>query len=276
MNKSFEFYLKNRLKNIKDYRLKETLYYAIEEGKRFRPELIFSIVKGFNLPEKIAYSYALALEMIHSYSLVHDDLPSMDNADLRRGKLTVHKKYSEIDAILTGDALLTHSFLIAASAKRSVKEKLAVIKELSYHSGINGMIYGQSLDTDNYLIENETEIHKIEDFKTGALFKCSLLIGMHIVKDYKNRKFYEKLGILIGRIFQMQDDLFDVTRSKEETGKTADNDIKNNRNTILNFYSVDELKEIIAIEFSKVYKLLENQKFDISYLKEIIYKMEHR
>ncbi|MDY6062531.1 MAG: polyprenyl synthetase family protein [Erysipelotrichaceae bacterium] len=278
MNSNFEYYLSNRLSSITDSKIKEAIFYALKNGKRFRPELIFSIVKGFYHQEMIAYPYALALEMIHSYSLIHDDLPCMDNDDYRRGRLAVHKQFDEAIAILTGDALLTNAFVVAANAVDDEHTKLAIIKELSHYAGVEGMIYGQLLDIEN---ENKTDIEletlqKINDYKTGALFKCALFIGMHICKDEKNYQFYDRLGALIGRIFQIQDDLFDKTKSLAEMGKLGNSDEKNNKKTIVDILGIDETKKILKNEFYNVYKLLNDQAFDTTYLRTIIEKMENR
>lgn len=278
MNNKFEFYIENRLANILNSTIKDAMMYALKDGKRFRPMLMFAILRGFYLKENIAYPYALALEMIHTYSLIHDDLPCMDDDNCRRGKLTTHKKFNEAIAVLAGDGLLTQAFLIAASGNQDDLTKLAIIKELANAAGVNGMIYGQFLDLEN---ENSQELNrevlnKIQDYKTGKMFQASLLIAMHLAKDQKNRSFYEQLGLSIGRIFQMQDDLFDITRTNEEMGKDSNSDLKNNKLTANSFYDIDSLTKIIKAEFEKLYSLLEKQAFDSSYLKEILLKMEQR
>jgi len=273
---NFEDYLKEITdKTIRDCVIKDAMFYSLDGGKRIRPRIIFSILKGFDIDESIGYPGALALEYIQTYSLIHDDLPAMDNDDYRRGKLTSHKKFGEATAILTGDALLTHSFGIIANSdyKDSVKSNL--VSTLSSYSGMNGMIYGQLLDiTTSSNDLDESKLFNIDDNKTGGLFKCACLFAMHIAEVNKPEYFIE-LGSRIGVIFQLQDDLFDVIKSEEQMGKSL-SDKDNNKGSATVLYSVDELKQIIDKKFEELDEYLVYAPFNASHLTELLKGMANR
>ena len=272
----FELYIKEYLSSLRKCEITDAMEYAMDGGKRFRPRISFSILKGMGLDEKIGYDAALALELIQTYSLVHDDLPAMDNDDMRRGKPSLHKAFREDIAILAGDEMLTDSFRVVASSKDySDKCKVNIIKALAYYAGLGGMVYGQLLDvTSDDKHVDEDSLFEIQDNKTGGLFKIACLIPMYINNE-DNEEYYIRLGSLIGQIFQNQDDLFDMIRSEEEMGKNL-SDAKNNKGTALSIYSIEELQKIIDDEFAYLDKYLEDASFDTSYLKELLYKLKMR
>jgi len=196
-------------------------------GKRFRPMLLLSVIKSNkSLLVKNSMPIALGLEMLHTYSLVHDDLPSMDNADLRRGFETLHNKYDEVTAILVGDALNTEAFNQIANAPLHNDVKIELIKCLSLNGGIDGMIIGQAIDC--YFENQKLELSQLEYLhihKTAKLIAASLKMGA-IISEY-DLETQEKLfnfGIDLGLLFQIQDDIIDETLSDEEAGKTTQND----------------------------------------------------
>lgn len=276
MNNNFEHYLTASFSRFKDSTIKEAMQYAMDGGKRFRPEIIFAIVKGFGLAEELAYPAAAALEYIQTYSLIHDDLPAMDNDDFRRGKPSLHKAFREDVAILTGDALLTHSFEIIASCEEyDAETKVLLIKDLAALAGMDGMIYGQLLDVmaDNGC-SNYAELLKIQDNKTAALFKYCALAASHIA-SCEDKGYFNKLGQLLGLIFQNQDDLFDIIKSEQELGK-SNSDIRNNKLTALKFFSVEELGQHIAEQFSELDSYLKEAPFNTEYLRVIIERMRNR
>jgi farnesyl diphosphate synthase len=196
-------------------------------GKRFRPMLLLSIVNGSEpLLLKNALPVALAIEYLHTYSLIHDDLPAMDNANLRRGFETLHKKYDEVTAILVGDALNTHCFNLIANAPLNSDVKIELIKLLSRDGGIDGMIIGQAIDC---YFENQTiELNQLEFLhihKTAKLIAVSLQMGAVIAnlpKDIQDNLY--SFGLDIGLLFQIQDDIIDEISTEEEAGKTTSND----------------------------------------------------
>ncbi len=272
----FETHISNYLKRQRPCLISDAMAYAMEGGKRFRPRIIFAITKGMGFDENIAYDAALALEMIQTYSLIHDDLPAMDNDDMRRGKPSLHKAFREDIAILTGDQLLNDAFRVISESKDyDDSVKINIIRALSTYAGSDGMIYGQLLDVtaDDEHIDKK-KLEEIQDNKTGGLFKISCLIPMYIRKE-KNEAYYIKLGSLIGRIFQNQDDLFDQIKTEQEMGKNL-SDAKNNKGTALSVYSLQELKDLIDEEFAQLDRYLEEATFDTSYLKDILKKLKER
>lgn len=196
-------------------------------GKRFRPMLLLSVVDALT-PSLIvnALPVAFAIELLHTYSLIHDDLPCMDNADLRRGHPTLHKSFDEVTAVLVGDALNTHAFNVLANAPLSNDVKIELIASLSSDGGINGMIIGQAIDC---YFENKklalADVEYLHIHKTGKLIATSLKMG-GIVANLPHKeiqKLYD-FGIKIGLLFQVQDDIIDETMSSEAAGKTTQND----------------------------------------------------
>lgn len=275
MNNNFEEYINKSFDNYKNNTLKDAMIYCMENGKRFRPSIMFSIVKGFKMEEEIAYPCALALEYIQTYSLIHDDLPGMDNDDYRRGKLSCHKKFNEAIAILTGDSLLTCSFGIISDSDYRSDIKVNLISALSKYAGLDGMIYGQLLDveSDNKDLDEE-KLFEIEDNKTSGLFKFACLAAMYLA-DNKDYKYFETLGSKLGIVFQNQDDLFDLIKSEKETGK-SNSDLRNEKLTALSLKTVDELKSYIAYLFDDLDKYLNDAPFNTCYIKEILDRMKNR
>ena len=209
-------------------------------GKRFRPMLMLSVVKSNkSLLISNSLSVALGLEFLHTYSLIHDDLPAMDNADLRRGFQTLHKKYDEVTAILVGDALNTEAFNLIANASLSNDIKIDLIKCLATNGGINGMIIGQAIDC--YFENQRLELNQLEFLhihKTARLIAASLKMGAIICEyDLETQEKLYNFGIDLGLLFQIQDDIIDETQSSEEAGKTTQND--SNKNSFVNLLGLD-------------------------------------
>ena len=190
----------------------KAMWYSINNGgKRLRPIILQEISKGIGL-KKNDYIYAmLSIELMHSYSLVHDDLPSMDNDDYRRGKLSTHKKFNEAQAILSGNGLLTLSFELLAS-----KYSPILSRELSYVSGSCGLAEGQSIDllsqTSKTNLKNILIIHEL---KTAKLFEFSAAAPFMIICDKKRTKLAKRFGLLLGKTFQIIDDLIDEDQDKD-------------------------------------------------------------
>lgn len=226
----FEAYLNTHLPQSKSFH--PNFEKALQEmlsagGKRFRPMLLLCVVQAKqSLLLKNAMSVALGLEMLHTYSLIHDDLPAMDDASLRRGYPTLHTTYDEVTAILVGDALNTHAFNLLANAALCNDVKIELIKTLSSDGGIDGMIIGQAIDC--YFENQKVELSQLEFLhihKTAKLIAASLKMGAIIagLSDEVQEKLYA-FGIDIGLLFQIQDDIIDETQSEEEAGKTTNND----------------------------------------------------
>ncbi len=226
----FEDYLNNNLPTSKTFHpiFEDALQDMLSAGgKRFRPMLLLTIIEAYQpLLIKNALPVALGIEFLHTYSLIHDDLPAMDNADLRRGNPTLHKTYDEVTAILVGDALNTHSFNLIANAPLSNDTKIELIKTLSSDGGIDGMIIGQAIDC--YFENKVLELSQLEFLhihKTAKLIAGSLKMGA-IISGFTTEEQNElyDFGIDIGLLFQIQDDIIDETATQEEAGKTTAND----------------------------------------------------
>ena len=230
--------------------LDNAIKYALNAGgKRLRPVLVLEAAKIFGLSIKKAFPAACALELIHTYSLIHDDLPSMDNDDLRRGKATLHKKYNEATAILTGDAMLTDAFGVLASCAKYLPANRVIkaIEVLSNAAGSNGMVLGQLKDTIEAGIwssKNKTVLKKqlelIHKNKTAALLCASLVVGATLAGANKKQIIIlNNYGYKIGFAFQIADDVLDVVANKKLLGKLG-SDKKNNKLTFVTLYGVDK------------------------------------
>jgi len=208
----------------------------IAGGKRFRPALLLGVVKAYNsLLLDGARFAAYAIELLHTYSLIHDDLPAMDNSPLRRGNPTLHVKYDEVTAILVGDALNTYAFEVLSNAPFSDYTRVQLIRELAVNGGLNGMVLGQAIDCyfENHPLGVE-DIKFLHTNKTAKLIATSLKMGAIIVGDEVLGEKLYTFGIKLGLLFQIQDDILDVTQSSLEAGKLTNNDEdKNSFVTIL-------------------------------------------
>lgn len=207
-------------------------------GKRFRPQLLLDVVRAYNpLLLESAYHVALSIELLHTYSLIHDDLPAMDNADLRRGIPTLHKTFDEVSAILAGDALNTYAFEVLSNAPFSDRLIVRLVRELASNGGLNGMVLGQAIDChfENERLELD-QVKMLHIHKTGKLIAASLKMGAMIVGEEELGSRLYEFGIDLGLLFQIQDDILDVTQSDETAGKTTMNDgAKNSFVTLLGF-----------------------------------------
>ncbi|MFK5881352.1 MAG: polyprenyl synthetase family protein [Sulfurospirillum sp.] len=233
-------------------------------GKRFRPMLLLSVVdvcSPFLVPN--SYCVALGLEMLHTYSLIHDDLPAMDDADLRRGHPTLHVTYDEVTAILAGDALNTDAFYMIANAPLSSEIRIELVKILAKNGGSGGMVIGQAIDCefeDKILKQSELEFLHLN--KTAKLIAASLLMGAVICElDEKSKNAIYNFGLNLGLLFQIQDDIIDATQSEEEAGKPTGND--EHKNSFVNLLGLDgalEYKqkalEALHVELKKLDKNL--------------------
>jgi farnesyl diphosphate synthase len=243
----FEKFLKENLPTVKSFHpnFNKALSEMLDAGgKRFRPLLLLSVVESSTpLLVKNAMHIALAIEMLHTYSLIHDDLPTMDNADLRRGHPTLHITYDEVTAILVGDALNTHAFYMIANAPLSDDVKVKLTSILARDGGISGMIIGQAIDCkfENKKINLE-ELKFLHINKTAKLIAASLLMGAVIsgLDEDKQEAIYD-FGLKLGLLFQVQDDIIDATFSSDEAGKPTGND--EHKNSFVNLLGIDGANE---------------------------------
>jgi len=240
----FEQYLRDNLPHVESFHpiYEEALgAMLLAGGKRFRPMLLLGIVEVHEpLLYDSALPVALALEMFHTYSLIHDDLPAMDNADLRRGHSTLHKRFDEVTAILAGDALNTDAFYLIAKAPLRADVKIKLIELLSRDGGSRGMVLGQAIDC---YFENKSltleQIKTLHTNKTAKLIAISLQMGAVIVGlEKKTQKALYDFGIELGLLFQIQDDIIDETQSEEEAGKTTG--IDGNKNSFVTLLGLEQ------------------------------------
>jgi geranylgeranyl diphosphate synthase, type II len=277
----FEGYLRVNLPTSKSFH--PTFELALQDmllagGKRFRPMLLLSVVNALNPTMfKNAMPVALGIELLHTYSLIHDDLPAMDNADLRRGHPTLHKSFDEVTAILVGDALNTHAFYLLANAPLCSDTKIELIKVLSTDGGIDGMIIGQAIDC--FFEKQKISLEELEFLhihKTGKLIASSLKMGAIIsgTKQELVDRLYD-FGIKIGLLFQIQDDILDVVQDDQTAGKTTNNDtFKNSFVNLLGLevaiQKADELANICQNEISDFEEKLQINLTTL--LKEFLYR----
>ena len=250
-------------KRASDARLKEAMLYAVQSGgKRIRPLLTLAVGASGTSTNGAALDLACALEMIHTYSLIHDDLPGMDDDDLRRGRPTVHKAFDEATAILAGDALLTLAFEVAANANLEANQLVEAVKILSTASGMNGMISGQMKDIASeeatITLEQMKEIHRE---KTGELLLAAVRLGNLFIDDSKMKEAFVSYATHFGLAFQIQNDLQDVCWTSEQTGKETGKDSELSKNTYPSLLGVEGAKEALANEISFCKRVLEEVEF---------------
>lgn len=242
--------------------LREAVLYSIHAGgKRIRPYLLLEVLESLQVPITIAHAQvAAALEMIHTGSLIHDDLPAMDDDDFRRGRLTNHKKFGEALAILAGDALFLDPYALIAQGDLPNEIKVDLIASLSLSSGSMGMVAGQVLDMEGegkHL--NLEELQTIHSNKTGKLLAFPFQAAGVIAGLDKNlQKQLKTVGELIGLAFQVRDDILDVTASFEEIGKTPQKDLQAEKSTYPALLGLDEAKVFCNLTLDQA-----NEKLDV-------------
>lgn len=254
-------FLENRLAKKGISKVDDAMAYSLlAGGKRIRPVLLMATaealgVKGYNyLP------VACGLEMIHTYSLIHDDLPCMDNDDYRRGRLTNHKVFGEAMAVLAGDGLLTLAFEVMLEQKNvDAKALIETVREMAMCAGNFGMVGGQGLDLEN---EGKTitaeELRKMHAGKTGALFIAAVRGGAHLAgANEKELLALTKFADLLGLAFQITDDILDVEGTTEELGKPAGSDEKNHKSTYVSLYGLEAAKALAEKTVAEALECLE-------------------
>ena len=275
--KDFQVYLKEKTdffetelkKELEELSYPETIakgmeYAVLNGGKRLRPFLLFATLELLNEDINKGVKSAIALEMIHSYSLVHDDLPALDNDDYRRGKLTTHKVFGEAEGILIGDSLLTYAFYILSQKNLkflSSEQIVNIISKTSEYAGINGMIGGQMIDieSENKKIDLET-LKYIHSHKTGKLIKLPIEIACIIANVEKDKKeVLEEYANLIGLAFQVKDDILDVEGTFEELGKPVGSDVDLHKATYPSILGMEESKKILNNTVEKAKEIIKNK-----------------
>lgn len=242
---------------VKEGLVKEAMHYSLlAPGKRLRPILFLSVLRSYQIDYHPYIDIACAIEMIHTYSLIHDDLPGMDNDDLRRGLPTCHKKFDEATAILAGDGLLNLSVSVILDMDIDNQLKIDIMKRLYQASGVQGMIYGQQQDI--YFENKKASLDELKDIhknKTGEMIAASFQLAAMIA----NPDDYEKwtaIGYNLGLAFQIQDDVLDIIGDEKNLGKTIGSDIENHKSTYVSLLGVGQSQTEVQSLFEKCFETI--------------------
>lgn len=276
MKEEIEQRLNTILDDCLEGKVKEAMKYSLlAPGKRLRPMMLLKVIQAYGIDYRPYIDIACTVEMIHTYSLIHDDLPAMDNDDLRRGRKTCHKQFDEATAILAGDALLTQAFIVLSKANISDNQKVKCMQILSFASGQNGMIYGQQQDID---FENKSacldELVDIHIHKTGKLIMAPLMMGCILANKEENVRIFENMGKKIGLAFQIQDDILDIIGDEATLGKKVGSDIANNKSTYVSLLGLEKSQQLVEKYFKEsledIYKLRINHGVMIELVQTIL------
>jgi geranylgeranyl diphosphate synthase type II len=246
MKQLIQDYLLHRASLVPNSMLKDAVTYALKAGgKRFRPLLVLHVIEAYGLDPKPYIPLASALEMIHVYSLIHDDLPAMDDDSMRHGVKTLHLAFDEATAILVGDALLTDAFsVVAEQTTISNDVKVKIINLLSQKAGYFGMVYGQHLDMIHESKPADiTMLKTISHYKTGQLMEAACVMGAFIAAP-ENEKVWSSIGLTLGLMFQVQDDVLEATTSAENMMKSKSDEVLQ-KATFVSQSSVEKAKHFI-------------------------------
>ena len=259
-------------------------YSILAGGKRLRPMLILETLRLFGGEEKLAYPFMAAMEMIHTHSLVHDDLPALDNDDYRRGRLTTHKVYGEAMGVLSGVALLNYAYEVMLTAFDTADTPdcqahvIQALKVMSHKTGLYGMLGGQSVDVEN---DGKPLEHEMLDYiyknKTSALIEASMMTGAVLAgASEKELKVVEQAAENIGLAFQIQDDILDLTSTAEELGKPIGSDLRNEKTTYVSLHGMREAEEAVEEYSKEAVEILENLSEENEFLDQLIVSLIHR
>ncbi|MBR5202254.1 MAG: polyprenyl synthetase family protein [Clostridia bacterium] len=271
--------IEEHLKLLNQSIVTEAMTYSIKNGgKRIRPFLTLEFAKACGGNMDAALDFGCAVEMIHTYSLIHDDLPCMDNDDMRRGKPSCHKAFGEANALLAGDSLLTHSFKVITLANDVPSSNvITAVNYLSVYS--NGMIDGQVLDLQfeefNPTVDDVLEMYKL---KTGCLLIAACQLGCLTSKNWSLdiNEAARDYAVNLGLAFQIMDDILDITSDEATLGKPVGSDEKNDKSTIVKFYGLEKAKELVNEYTQKAIEALDIIDGDTSVLKEFALYMANR
>lgn len=271
----FEAYLEALQTSYRPSRTRDAMFYSLlAGGKRVRPRLLLALLKGYGKEESLGYPCAAAIEMIHTYSLIHDDLPAMDDDDLRRGRPTCHIAFDEATAILAGDALLSEAFGIVMKSECSAEIRGRLVELLSAYAGVDGMILGQTLDiaAERQPVSDIEALEKIHRHKTGKLLTLPLLCAAWLGDHPQDIEALQQIGERIGLSFQIQDDILDVTRSRQELGKST-SDEKNHKSTYVSLLGIEASQALADRYYEEAMQQIKGLHADtqelLSFLKEL-------
>ena len=268
--------------NDRQAEIYEAMNYSIlAGGKRIRPVLLLETNRLFGGTDRDTHEFMAAIEMIHTYSLVHDDLPAMDNDEFRRGRKTTHVVYGEAMGILTGDALLNYAFETGLSGvlkAENSRNAIKALKILADKAGVFGMIGGQVVDikNDDRRVDLET-LDYINELKTGALIEAAMMMGAVLAgASEEELALVEHAASYIGRAFQIQDDILDVTGTEEVLGKPVLSDEKNNKSTYVTLLGIEEASEKVKELTEGAITELRRLNVENEFLYELVYSLVYR
>lgn len=250
-------------------------------GKRIRPQLVYAAGEIYDIDEKVLDHVAASIELIHTYSLIHDDLPCIDNDDTRRGKPSLHKAFSDGIAVITGDAIhdLAYEILLSLSQFSDLlgnDRVIDAIKVLNQVSGPKGMVGGQCIDMTQSFDGSLSEITHMYELKTGGLIYASIVIPMLLSNTQHPIPELSQLAKKIGFLFQLRDDYLELTVSVEELGKPIDSDLRNNKKTYGSIFGIEKLRELILTESSNCASILQAINLEESHLANILHDLDIR
>lgn len=257
----------------------ESMLYSLKAGgKRIRPLFVLAVLELYGKDKQDAFTVGAVIEMIHTYSLIHDDLPSMDNDDFRRGKPTNHKVFGDALATLAGDALNTLAFGVLARMDLSAEKRIELVNLLSVAAGAEGMVGGQVLDIEGEKRQlNLTELEHVHVNKTGALLRFSIESGAVLADaSTEERAILVEYAHHIGLAFQIQDDILDIEGTTEELGKTAGKDVASDKSTYPALLTLDGAKEKLAEHYNYAIAALEKLNVETTLLREFATYIVHR
>jgi geranylgeranyl diphosphate synthase type II len=261
--------------------VKAMRYSMLAGGKRVRPTLCMEVADVFGAEPGLVLPSAAAIELIHTQSLIHDDLPAMDDDDFRRGRPTAHKKYGEAMAILIGDAFFGEALtLITVHQEATCEQVLEVVRELAHSTGVNGLVGGQAIDIDltgvGEAADPET-LHMIHTYKTGSLIKSSARIGAILAgAGEAGQAAVSEYAMELGLCFQIVDDVLNATSTREALGKSAGSDAEQGKATFVGVYGLDGAKKEADKAAEKALLALSTLDGDTSGLEELVLFVRHR
>ena len=273
--------LHQHLLNLADDKLKEAMHYAVfSGGKRFRAVLVYLVSKMLGDAELNADGAACAIELLHIYSLVHDDLPAMDDDNMRHNQPACHIKYGDGMAILVGDGLQALAFEILANCETlSHSKKNAMLQTLAYHSGVCGMVGGQAIDLS--ITRQSSSLYLLDEMykkKTAALIRCAVKLGI-LVSKCKSKKVFNILdtfALHIGLAYQIQDDVLELTTSAITLGKNKNSDTNNQKCTYPALLGLKQAKLAFNTHYEKAHACLKNLAEETTLLEKFMFKLWHR
>lgn len=274
---NFEEFLTHILDEKTNSEVKKAMEYSLlAKGKRIRPQLLFAVLNAYGIPSQKGFMCAAGIELIHTYSLIHDDLPCMDDDDLRRGRPTCHKAFNEATALLAGDACLTHAFECAANATPHAAINVEIVKEFVRYAGMEGMILGQQYDLENENKEIDLALcTKVDELKTGALIACSLICGALIAERKGDIAIWKEIGYKLGLAFQIQDDCLDASGDEKRIGKSC-SDTDNGKSTFVSLMGYEKAVKAYKDLYQNIRQDCQSMMIHSEKIEQLIDKLENR